>query len=251
MIKLKEVKISENESTIINPSYSKYDSDDRDAFRYIKRKKGAKVWRLECGHFVDSVTLFGNEKKCYCPLCNKENPEPTEIKEISTTNSYLCWDCQSHWIADIPSKRHHWGEDKIQCPNCGAINIIKKKRIFPNNWGSLRHECFKRDNYTCVECGKKPPQVVLHCDHIISKDDGGTDELDNLQTLCEECNLSKSNSSWKTIAPRSNSSEQSSSSQSEDLICVKEDLLRKSQNSLTRTSLNADINRNNNRCLTR
>jgi flagellar basal body-associated protein FliL len=35
----------------------------------------------------------------------------------------------------------------------------------------------------------------------------------------------------KSIAPRSNSSEQSSSSQSEDLISVKEDLLRKSPNS--------------------
>lgn len=37
----------------------------------------------------------------------------------------------------------------------------------------------------------------------------------------------------------------------EQIICVKEDLLRKSPNSLTRTFLNANINRNNNRCLTR
>jgi hypothetical protein len=48
----------------------------------------------------------------------------------------------------------------------------------------------------------------------------------------------------KSIAPRSNSSEQSSSSQSEDLISVKEDLLRKSPNSLTRTFLNANIKSN-------
>ena len=207
MIKLKKEKISENEFTILNPSYSKYDSDDREAFRYIQRKKGAKVWELECGHFVDSIILFGNEKKCYCPLCNEKNPEPTEIKEIPTTNSYLCWNCKYHFIADILSNRHHSEKNNLKCSNCGAINIIRKKRIFPNNWNSLRHECFKRDNYTCVECGRKPPQVVLHCDHIISKDDGGTDELDNLQTLCEGCNISKSNSSWKTIAKSKNSEE--------------------------------------------
>jgi len=50
---------------------------------------------------------------------------------------------------------------------------------------------------------------------------------------CEYC---------ETIAPCSNSSEQgSSSANAEDLICVKEDLLRKSPNSLTRTFLNANI----------
>ena len=60
----------------------------------------------------------------------------------------------------------------------------------------LRHEVFKRDNYTCKECGATKEEITLHVDHIIPFSQGGTDELDNLQTLCETCNLSKSNKHW-------------------------------------------------------
>ena len=57
----------------------------------------------------------------------------------------------------------------------------------------LRHEVFKRDNYTCVECGaRKEDGATLHVDHKIPVSKGGTDELDNLQTLCSDCNLNKS-----------------------------------------------------------
>ena len=47
--------------------------------------------------------------------------------------------------------------------------------------------------YTCVQCGaRKEDGATLHVDHIIPVSRGGTDELDNLQTLCKECNLNKS-----------------------------------------------------------
>lgn len=56
----------------------------------------------------------------------------------------------------------------------------------------IRHEVFKRDNYTCVECGaKKEDGATLHIDHILPVSKGGTDEMDNLQTLCADCNLNK------------------------------------------------------------
>ena len=58
----------------------------------------------------------------------------------------------------------------------------------------IRHEVFKRDNYTCVECGaKKDDGATLHIDHKIPVSKGGTDEMDNLQTLCKDCNLNKNN----------------------------------------------------------
>ena len=60
----------------------------------------------------------------------------------------------------------------------------------------LRHECFKRDGYKCVECGATNKEKVLHCDHIIPVSQGGSDELDNLQTLCDDCNLAKSDKKW-------------------------------------------------------
>lgn len=62
----------------------------------------------------------------------------------------------------------------------------------------LRHEVFKRDGYRCLECGLTNNKTTLHADHIIPVAQGGTDEISNLQTLCEACNLAKSDKCWKT-----------------------------------------------------
>lgn len=55
----------------------------------------------------------------------------------------------------------------------------------------LRFEVFKRDSFTCQYCGLKAPEVVLHCDHIVSVADGGKSEILNLITACVGCNLGK------------------------------------------------------------
>lgn len=44
----------------------------------------------------------------------------------------------------------------------------------------------------CVKCGKKPPDVILHIDHIFPASKGGLSKYENLRFLCSECNLKKS-----------------------------------------------------------
>ena len=67
----------------------------------------------------------------------------------------------------------------------------KPKRDVPLK---LRDKIFSRDNYKCVFCGRgQRDGVKLHIDHIVPVSKGGSSEADNLQTLCEECNLGKSN----------------------------------------------------------
>lgn len=59
----------------------------------------------------------------------------------------------------------------------------------------LRYEVLARDHFTCRYCGaspKKDPSVTLHIDHIIPWSKGGKTVLENLQTLCSQCNLGKS-----------------------------------------------------------
>lgn len=61
---------------------------------------------------------------------------------------------------------------------------------------SLRYNILKRDNFCCVQCGASPaltPGVQLHIDHKIPWSKGGETEESNLQTLCSDCNLGKSN----------------------------------------------------------
>lgn len=56
----------------------------------------------------------------------------------------------------------------------------------------LRVQVLDRDNSTCQLCGATLNDgVKLHVDHIIPVSKGGTNDLDNLQTLCEQCNLGK------------------------------------------------------------
>jgi 5-methylcytosine-specific restriction endonuclease McrA len=47
----------------------------------------------------------------------------------------------------------------------------------------------------CAMCGRTPLEhgVVLKVDHKIPREWGGTDDLENLQPLCEECNRGKKN----------------------------------------------------------
>ena len=62
--------------------------------------------------------------------------------------------------------------------------------------GKLRHRVFERDNYRCRECGATNKETTLHVDHIKPVAKGGTNEIDNLQTLCEKCNLAKHTDEW-------------------------------------------------------
>jgi 5-methylcytosine-specific restriction endonuclease McrA len=45
----------------------------------------------------------------------------------------------------------------------------------------------------CARCGKRPPEIVLHMDHMVPASRGGPSHHQNLQFLCAKCNLMKSN----------------------------------------------------------
>ena len=68
---------------------------------------------------------------------------------------------------------------------------IKRERSKLN--ASLRYDVLKRDNFRCVICGRSAADgVTLHVDHIKPVSKGGKTELNNLRTLCDYCNLGKS-----------------------------------------------------------
>lgn len=58
---------------------------------------------------------------------------------------------------------------------------------------SLRYDVMKRDKFHCVLCGRSEADgVTLHVDHIMPVAKGGKTEMANLRTLCNECNMGKS-----------------------------------------------------------
>lgn len=63
-----------------------------------------------------------------------------------------------------------------------------------------RYEVFSRDFFRCKACGRGADNgVKLTIDHAIPVDWGGTNDISNLLTLCEECNRGKK--AWVDSVP--------------------------------------------------
>ena len=77
--------------------------------------------------------------------------------------------------------------------NSQRPKVAEKSRAVPLN---LRIKVLSRDDFRCVFCGKSPATDIgtkLHIDHIVPFANNGKTTLENLQTLCEDCNLGKGN----------------------------------------------------------
>lgn len=64
----------------------------------------------------------------------------------------------------------------------------KRSRSIPL---SVRVDVLVRDGYKCVYCGRSSQQIDLEIDHIIPYSKGGSNQIDNLQSLCFDCNRGK------------------------------------------------------------
>ncbi len=80
--------------------------------------------------------------------------------------------------------------------------LIKKVEVFEFS-PEQKEDIFKRDNFRCVVCGRGIEDGVELCvDHIKPKDRGGTNTIENGQTLCMEHNLMKKNYSQTEAGKR-------------------------------------------------
>lgn len=69
----------------------------------------------------------------------------------------------------------------------------KRSRTIPIK---ARYKAMSAAGGKCQLCGRRPSllnEIKLHVDHIFPYSKGGTHDVHNLQVLCNECNLGKSN----------------------------------------------------------
>ena len=97
-------------------------------------------------------------------FCKKILPVSDLILEVSQFDTTLMKNPSL-----INEKVKHWGYQKG----------------FNYGYSSRRSAILHRDNYTCQCCGKKNCRLEVH--HIKFKSNGGTDDEENLITLCEDC----------------------------------------------------------------
>ena len=96
--------------------------------------------------------------------CKKILPISKIVFEVSQFDTHLMKNPDL-----ISDKVKHWGYQKG----------------FNYEYSSRREAVLHRDDYTCQCCGKKNTRLEVH--HIVYRSQGGTDDEDNLITLCEEC----------------------------------------------------------------
>jgi len=82
--------------------------------------------------------------------------------------------------------------DKLFVPTEPRMSRRRRRRPA---WEILRQLIFKRDNFTCVYCGRDDP-ILMTVDHVIPASKGGADDSTSLVTACFACNEDKAD---KTI----------------------------------------------------
>ena len=107
-------------------------------------------------------------------------------------------------ISERPYNRN-WGSVRIACQLVAnhhdgkisrqeLLNGISGKNIREAIPLNIRWKVLKNDNYSCRKCGQSPAKnnnVELEIDHILPIAKGGTNDYQNLQTLCRKCNQGK------------------------------------------------------------
>ncbi len=75
----------------------------------------------------------------------------------------------------------------------------RHQRGYGRDWERKREQALQRDGRIC-QTHKRAGMYRMgtHVDHIVPKEQGGSDDLDNLQTLCKACH------EHKTATERSN-----------------------------------------------
>jgi len=75
-------------------------------------------------------------------------------------------------------------------------NHVRRTRIKGNGgyYTDLEWEGLKEQyNHTCLCCGQSEPNITLTVDHVVPISMGGSNDISNIQPLCERCNKSKNN----------------------------------------------------------
>lgn len=92
---------------------------------------------------------------------------------------------QQGYCDDHASKRSNWNK---RVDRTGSTT----ERGYGHTWRKLREQILKRDDYLCVQCSAHGRvSSATDVDHIINKAKGGTDAVDNLQSLCSACHKEK------------------------------------------------------------
>ena len=151
----------------------------------IKKRTNGKVKERICS-FVRLILLLDSFD------CEYSNPH---VKNIVKAIKNEVENNPSSGLVDFPSKIDVVVlKDFLEIEQTIKDSIKSENRIRNLISGTVRQNVLMRDNYTCQICGATVKDgAKLEIDHIIPVSKGGTNDENNLQVLCQQCNREKHN----------------------------------------------------------
>ena len=171
---------------------------------------------------------LGIKKRRLCPACKR----PESLDNVIYPDNSGCQHCfdftpttgstgvtLDNWDGDSSALEEagKFGFEENPCPECGLFTLAsnngglykciscgsvfdldgmydsvieKPKRRSRRVKNDVQAEAMRRAGGRCVECGS---ESELQYDHIIPFSKGGGSQIENIQVLCQDCNLRKRN----------------------------------------------------------
>lgn len=134
-------------------------------------------------NIMDLWTYYGRQ-----PRLNELARAPSQISAGPYSRRFRSW------LAALQAFVEYANSIEANLPEVTERTNSQKAGLDPSL--RTRFRVLKRDNFSCRACGASPstrPGLSLHVDHVTPWSKGGETVDENLQTLCEPCNLGKSN----------------------------------------------------------
>ncbi|MBI4308920.1 MAG: HNH endonuclease [Candidatus Omnitrophica bacterium] len=172
-------------------------------------------WKEKKGHSSTVIGRFGSWKKVLLLLGiegGREHYTPDQlIENLESVWKQLGFPPGKRQIGKYGQKisgspyKQIWGSVHSACQFLAKYHegkITREELLKGNVSANIRHSIplktrwavLKRDNYKCKKCGGSPSldhKVRLDVDHKNPVAKGGQNDIENLQTLCWECNQGK------------------------------------------------------------
>ena len=163
---------------------------------YLIKREAIKssVTEEYCNSFGFTLTRFLEyEERVFK---KKTLDEPSSRVVVHCIASYTSPRGRNHYCKQYKYSYH---ELKQFCDEYFSIIEQRKTRQYEimversKMTNSVRYDILKRDDFRCQICGSTAQDgVKLHVDHIVPVSKGGQTIPSNLRTLCDRCNLGKS-----------------------------------------------------------
>lgn len=144
-------------------------------------------------------TYYGRQ-----PHYSEMNETPSRIKAKNYHNRFGTWrKALLSFIDFMERDSEEASNDAISESTSLTVNLESNKQISVRKQEDrrdiplgIRFKVMYRDHFKCLLCGDNPPAspgLILHVDHITPWSKGGKTQIDNLRTLCANCNIGRGN----------------------------------------------------------